>query len=147
MQLKMADEKSRRTPPDGTGPMEVSTLVPSSAHRVVTGNAGADGLSGGRGWFVGNFMPLETGPRRARAIEIKWGVHSAGERRPSVVDGSHTVSLALLVSGRFTLTFPDVRDDVVLSRQGDYVVYGPGVPHTWHAVEDSTIITIRWPED
>jgi hypothetical protein len=147
MQVETAYGTERGTPSDRTGAMEGSALASLPAHRVVWGNAGGDGLNGGRGWFVGRFMPPETGPCRAGAVEVKWGVHHAGERRPSVVGGSDTVSLALLVSGRFTLKFPDVRDDVVLRQQGDYVVYGPGVPHTWFADEDSTIITIRWPAD
>jgi quercetin dioxygenase-like cupin family protein len=33
----------------------------------------------------------------------------------------------------------------ILDRPGDYIVWGPGIEHTWEAEEDSTMLTIRWP--
>jgi quercetin dioxygenase-like cupin family protein len=32
-----------------------------------------------------------------------------------------------------------------LENPGDYIVWGPGIEHTWQAEEDSTMLTIRWP--
>jgi quercetin dioxygenase-like cupin family protein len=34
---------------------------------------------------------------------------------------------------------------VLLERQGDYVVWGPGVDHSWRAEEESVVLTVRWP--
>jgi hypothetical protein len=33
----------------------------------------------------------------------------------------------------------------VLKEQGDYAMWGPGTNHSWHAEEDSLVITVRWP--
>ena len=35
--------------------------------------------------------------------------------------------------------------DVVLAERGDYVVWGPGVDHSWCAEEESVVLTVRWP--
>lgn len=43
----------------------------------------------------------------------------------------------------FRLEFP--RGDVVLAEQGDYVVWGRGVDHSWEAEEESVVLTVRWP--
>jgi hypothetical protein len=32
-----------------------------------------------------------------------------------------------------------------LENPGDYIVWGPGVEHTWQAEADSTMLAIRWP--
>ncbi|WP_374005171.1 hypothetical protein [Streptomyces ipomoeae] len=33
----------------------------------------------------------------------------------------------------------------MLERQGDYVVWGRGVDHSWVAEEESVVLTVRWP--
>ncbi|WP_293330512.1 hypothetical protein [Microcoleus sp. CAWBG58] len=35
--------------------------------------------------------------------------------------------------------------EILLSREGDYALWLPGVPHYWSAEEDSVIVTVRWP--
>ena len=50
-----------------------------------------------------------------------------------------------LISGRFVQKRPD--REVELSKPGDYVMWGPGVVHAWKAVEDSVMLTIRWPSE
>jgi quercetin dioxygenase-like cupin family protein len=34
---------------------------------------------------------------------------------------------------------------VVLTRPGDYVLWGPGVDHSWLAEQESVVVTVRWP--
>jgi len=41
--------------------------------------------------------------------------------------------------------FGAMRETVVLEQQGQYVLHGPGIPHKSEALEDSIILTIRWP--
>jgi hypothetical protein len=36
-------------------------------------------------------------------------------------------------------------DSVTLTRQGDYVTWGPGIAILWQAESDSVVITVRWP--
>lgn len=51
--------------------------------------------------------------------------------------------MLLLVDGRFRLDL--TVSSTVLARQGDYVVWSPGIDHSWQAEADSVVVTIRWP--
>ncbi|WP_432187986.1 signal peptidase I [Streptomyces sp. Tue6028] len=108
---------------------------------VYVGNAGKDAALD-RGWLLGHFK--EPGdPRRSEAVEIKWGVHPRGERREQWVRGETRTALQVLISGRFRVELPG--RSVVLAEQGDYVVWGRGVDHSWVAEEESVVLTVRWP--
>ena len=76
-------------------------------------------------------------------VEIKWGVHEAGEERAEWTTGETRTSILILISGRFLQRLPD--REVELSKQGDYVMWGPGVVHAWKALERSVMMTVRWP--
>ena len=52
-------------------------------------------------------------------------------------------TLNLLIRGRFVLVFPD--REVALEREGDFVLFGPGLAHSYRSVEESLILTVRWP--
>ena len=106
-----------------------------------TGNAGED-AGAHRGWLLGHFIDPPTSVKNTRAVEVKWGVHPAGEARPQWATDDQT-TLVLLVSGNFLVQLPDA--EVPLRRQGDYLVWGPGTAHTWRAVADSIVVTVRWP--
>ncbi|MBF9073740.1 cupin domain-containing protein [Streptacidiphilus fuscans] len=108
---------------------------------VYVGNAGADAALD-RGWILGHFK--EPGdPRHSEDVEIKWGVHPPGDKRLEWVEGEHRTALLVLISGRFRMEFRD--RSVVLERQGEYVVWGHGVDHSWVAEEESIVMTVRWP--
>ena len=106
-----------------------------------TGNAGDD-ADQHRGWLMGYFVPEES-PRHTDALEVKWGVHPAGQKRPEWSTDEKRSTLVLLVSGRFHVEMSEGK--ALLQRQGDYLVWGPGIDHTWEAEEDSVVITVRWP--
>jgi hypothetical protein len=106
------------------------------------GNAKVDGKDR-RGWFIGYFLGESDGVRATDAIEVKWGSHPAGEGRPEWSTDEHHASLLLLISGRFRQDFAD--GSLILKEQGDYVIWGPGISHSWQAEEDSVVITVRWP--
>ncbi|MCU0541282.1 MAG: signal peptidase I [Oscillatoriaceae cyanobacterium Prado104] len=109
---------------------------------VIFGNAGAEGASRD-GWFAGHFITPEDDPRSTSALELKWGIHKAGECRTQWAVNAKATTLSILVKGRFCLQFPD--REILLSNEGDYALWLPGVPHYWQAEEDSTIVTVRWP--
>lgn len=101
-----------------------------------------------RGWFVGSFLTDSAGLRRTDKVEVKWSVHPAGDRRVDVAEPSGTSTLTILISGRFEVTYPSQTPErSLLIKQGDYAVFGPDVPHTWQALEESVILTVRWRED
>ncbi|GGU94238.1 hypothetical protein GCM10010182_07790 [Actinomadura cremea] len=108
---------------------------------VYVGKAAADAAAD-RGWLLGHFKPAGDA-RHSAEVEIKWGVHPKGERRAAWTDGERRTALLVLISGRFRLEFPG--RDVVLCEQGDYVVWGRGVDHSWCAEEESVVLTVRWP--
>ncbi len=108
---------------------------------VYVGNAGKDAPLD-RGWLLGHFK--EPGdPRHSEAVEIKWGIHPRGDRRKEWVRGEARTALLVLISGRFRVELPG--REVVLAEQGDYVVWGHGVDHSWYAEEESVLLTVRWP--
>lgn len=108
---------------------------------LYTGNAGRDAALD-KGWLLGHFKAADD-PRHSEDVEIKWGVHPPGERRAQWVQGEQRTALLVLVSGRFRMEFPG--RDVLLTQQGDYVVWGRGVDHSWEAEEASVVLTVRWP--
>ncbi|MFE7750370.1 signal peptidase I [Streptomyces sp. NPDC057428] len=108
---------------------------------VYVGRAAADAALD-HGWLLGHFKdPADS--RHSEALEIKWGVHPRGDERARWVRGEERTALLVLISGRFRMRFPE--RDVLLECQGDYVVWGRGVDHSWCAEEDSVVLTVRWP--
>ncbi|MEV6352973.1 signal peptidase I [Streptomyces hydrogenans] len=108
---------------------------------VYVGNAGADAALD-KGWLLGHFKEAGS-PRHSEDVEIKWGVHPRGEERALWARGEVRTALLVLISGRFRVELPE--RSVLLERQGDYVVWGRGVDHSWVAEEDSVVLTVRWP--
>jgi hypothetical protein len=106
------------------------------------GNASTD-TAATRGWIVGHFIDPSEGVRSTVDVEVKWGVHPAGDRRLAWTTGERRTTLLLLVQGRFRLDLP--ADSVVLKESGDYVVWGSGVDHSWEALAPSIVVTVRWP--
>ncbi|WP_405733271.1 signal peptidase I [Streptomyces sp. NBC_01537] len=108
---------------------------------VYVGNAGKDAALD-RGWILGHFKDLDD-PRHSEEVEVKWGVHPRADERLEWVRGEERTTLLVLISGRFRVEFPE--RSVLLERQGDYVVWGRGVDHSWFAEEESVLLTVRWP--
>ncbi|SDZ45518.1 hypothetical protein SAMN05444365_11828 [Micromonospora pattaloongensis] len=111
------------------------------ADAVYVGNAGVDAPLE-RGWLLGHFMPPASA-RHSTEVEIKWGVHPPGDRRAQWTSGERRTALLVLISGRFRVELPD--RTVLLTEQGDYVIWGPGVDHSWYAEQQSVVLTVRWP--
>jgi len=108
---------------------------------VYVGNAGKDAPLD-RGWILGHFKEPDD-PRHSGAVEVKWGIHPRGDERLQWVRGEKRTALLVLISGRFRVEFRT--RSVILEQQGDYVVWGPGVDHSWFAEEESVLLTVRWP--
>lgn len=106
------------------------------------GNANEDGRDN-RGWLLGHFIDPSEDVRSTKDVEVKWGVHPAGEKRPAWTKDDQRTTLVLLVEGRFQVSLTD--GSVTMDRQGDYIVWGPGIDHSWEAITDAVVITVRWP--
>jgi hypothetical protein len=86
------------------------------------GNA-ADENADYRGWLLGHFIdPADGGVRKTEALEIKWGIHPAGQKRPEWTVGEQRSTLVILVSGRFRIDLSV--GSVTLERPGDYLTWG-----------------------
>jgi hypothetical protein len=109
------------------------------AEEIFAGNVTTDAAA--RGWLLGHFM-APGDPRHSDAVEIKWGVHPAGDQRPGWVTDDPRSILSVLISGRFRVDLPD--RSVTLAKQGDYIVFR-GLDHTWEAEEESVVVSVRWP--
>jgi hypothetical protein len=111
---------------------------------VVVGNAADEGARRG-GWFIGHFIDAALGLRHTGDVEVKWGVHRAGETKSSEGANDTATTLSILVSGRFLLEFPDTGEATRLERLGDYALWPRGRWHRWTVLEDAVILTVRWP--
>lgn len=109
---------------------------------VVFGNASVEGANRW-GWFIGHFIAPIDDPRSTSVLEVKWGVHKAGDERTQWATNAEATTLSILIKGRFRLQFPE--QEILLSREGDYVIWSLGVPHCWRAEVDSTVVSVRWP--
>jgi hypothetical protein len=67
------------------------------------GNAVADGQGDNRGWLIGHFLDGSAGPRSSDAVEVKWGIHPAGDNREAWQTGEQRTTALLLVKGRFRI--------------------------------------------
>jgi hypothetical protein len=115
---------------------------------VRIGNSQVDGATR-RGWFVGRFIH-DDAYRQTHDLEVKWGVHPAGDSNGTFAADVVARTLSVLIRGRFRLTFRsgERQEDVLLQREGDYALWLPGVEHTWQAEAEDTdtiVLTVRWP--
>ena len=106
------------------------------------GNAEVDGRER-RGWILGHFIDPAEGVRSSKDAEIKWGVHLAGDRRAEWTADDQRTTLVLHVKGMFRIDLTE--GSFTLEREGDYLVWGPGIDHSWEAVTDAVVVTVRWP--
>lgn len=109
---------------------------------VTSGNA-ADDSAERRGWLLGHFLSGIDGRLATPDVEVKWAVYAGGESRAEWGYNLTAHTLAILVRGRFLLRFPE--RDVLLSQEGDYVLWEPGVAHYWQAEGPTIVVTVRWP--
>jgi len=43
------------------------------------------------------------------------------------------------------ISFPDRKEDVVLNKKGDFVIFFEKINHTWECKRKAEVLTIRWP--
>jgi hypothetical protein len=108
-----------------------------------SGNAESLGASFG-GWFVGPYhLPDDEMVARPN-LEMKWGSHSGGEARQDWDAGSASWSLSILITGSFNILFED--RTVELRAPGDFAMWRPLTRHSWLAITDAVVVTVRWNE-
>ncbi len=111
------------------------------------GNAAVDQVRD-TGWFVGQFVPPELGLRHRTDVELKWAVHPDGDRRLHGAEANrNATTVSVLISGTLRTTFEiDKTPHVItLEKQGDYVIFGPEIVHSWEALGDTVVLSVRFP--
>ncbi|NOY14864.1 MAG: signal peptidase I [bacterium] len=98
-----------------------------------------------KGWLVGHFVKFDPF-FKTNDLEVKWAVHHKGDIKPGAIAKSTAKTLVILIKGKFAVRFPDLGKEIILSKTGDYLAYDASkVMHTAESLEDSVLITIRWP--
>ena len=110
------------------------------------GNAIADQVRNS-GWFVGQFVPTELGLRHQDAVEVKWGIHPDGEKRPQPWATGHGTTISVLIHGTLRVTFHvgATPQTVTLEKEGDYIIFGPDTVHSWEAIGHTVVLSLRFP--
>jgi len=111
--------------------------------KIFSGNT-AESNPQQRGWMLGSFLDPNS-PLHSDAVEIKWGVFKKGEDKTVAAANRVAKSISILVKGRVNLLFPDHDTIIELKKEGDYAYWENNVFHTSQILEDSVVITIRWP--
>lgn len=96
-----------------------------------------------RGWILGHFIDPAEGIRSSKDVEIKWGIHPAGEKRADWTADDQRITVVFQVSGEFRIDLTE--GSFTLERKGDYLIWGPGIDHSWEALTDAVVVTVRWP--
>ena len=106
---------------------------------IVQGNANDIRKSS---WFLGHFMDP---PLKDNDVEIKWAHHSKGEKKQKPGTNLKAKTISILAKGKFLVSFPEENREVLLEKEGDFVLVSPKIKHTWEALEDTLLISVRWP--
>ncbi len=127
---------------------------------LIAGNAAKDGKDFDQ-WFVGDIerwmknkkapCPGRFGLRNTRILEVKWGIHPEGEKRPNGWSSlTEKKTLSILIRGCFTIYFRQAGHKaairkITLENTGAYVIWDGGLlEHTWEAAEESVVLSVRW---
>ncbi|MGD9614979.1 MAG: signal peptidase I [Alphaproteobacteria bacterium] len=110
------------------------------------GNAAADQVRES-GWFIGQFVPPELGLRHQTDVEVKWGLHPDGDKRSRPWANGNGTTISVLVRGTLHVCFHlgETREIVTLAKEGDYVIYGPDMVHSWEASGETLVLSVRFP--
>jgi len=112
--------------------------------KIKSGNLNNQVNSEHKGWFIGHFMEKDS-IFHSDDFEIRWAVHSKGEKKSIVKANKIAKTISILIKGKIILRFPKDNNEIVLSKEGDYVYWDKNIYHTSEIIEDSTVLTIRWP--
>ena len=95
-------------------------------------------------WVVGYARPDDS-PLHTNNVYVKWVRLKKGHQKatPTLVKTANT--LGVLISGKIAQHFPGKKKTIILKKMGDYIFFGPNTRHSWEALEDCVIITVRWP--
>ncbi len=125
-----------------------SDIVSVKMESISWGNASTLAANEGYGYWVIGQMIQENNPRHTSLFELKWGRHLRGEKYPDFVPSKEGVrGISILIHGRMRLMFKRGTETqtVILQTEGDFVLWQPDVSHNSEFLEDTLVLTIKWP--
>ena len=111
---------------------------------IISGNLDEQEDPVKRGWFMGHFIS-EKCFFHNKDFEIRCANHKKGDKKENTVANIKSKSISILINGKCVIRFPQQNKEIILSKQGDFVFWNSKVYHNSEVLEDSTILTIRWP--
>jgi len=74
-------------------------------------------------------------------------LHPGGDKRSHPRANQNGTTISVLIRGTLRVEFHtgDTPQLVTLAKEGDYVVYGPEVVHSWEAIGETLVVSIRFP--
>lgn len=111
---------------------------------IISGNLDEQEDPVKRGWFMGHFIS-EKSFFHNKDFEIRCANHKKGDKKENTVANIKSKSISILINGKCVIRFPQQNKEIILSKQGDFVFWNSKVYHNSEVLEDSTILTIRWP--
>ncbi len=76
---------------------------------------------------------------------LKWSKVKKGEKKGISTGNRLSKTIGILVYGKFSVTFPESHETMILEKEGDYVYLPENTKHTYEFLEDSLMMSVRWP--
>ncbi len=98
-----------------------------------------------KGWFLGHFMN-QNPEFLCDDVELKWKTHKKGEKKTGLLAKTTAKTFTILISGKLSFQYPELKQEIILSKLGDFVFYDASqIGYKAEAIEDSLLLTIRYP--
>jgi hypothetical protein len=103
-----------------------------------------------RGWIFGHFVPERSklGICKNRKFEVHWGKHKEGNENENITYNNKAYTFVILIKGKFSIILyknKKEKKEYILKKEGDFILFGPKIPHDWRALKNTLTFTIRWP--
>ena len=96
-----------------------------------------------RGWVIGDY--IKDPAFCTDKFQLKYQHQQAGDfREAKEVMNSEAHTLCILIHGECRARFVETDQEVFLRTPGEYIRWGPDVPHEFEYLTDCLIITVRW---
>jgi hypothetical protein len=125
-----------------------SNVVEVKMESITWGNASTLAANEGKAYWVIGHMIQDNNPRHTSVFELKWGRHTKGEKYLDFVPSKEGVTcISILIRGMMRLVFERGTETqtVTLQTEGDFVLWQPDVCHNSEFLEDTLVLTIKWP--
>ena len=79
------------------------------------------------------------------AFGLKWNKVKKGAKKQPATANKYSKTVAILIYGKFEIKFTDLNESIILNKEGDYAFFPEHSKHTYEFLEDSLMISLRWP--